>query len=514
MNTKSISHCQGKGSLSHNNREFQPKNADIGRTPDNITFVKEPIAAAYEKLFGEAVERYNAKQKRSDRKIKNGYYEYQFNHKISQNVVTSPDKRKSFYEDVVQIGTMNDTAVGTTDAETAKKCLTEYMKDFQQRNPNFYVFNAVLHMDEATPHLHIDYIPVGHYKRGVDTQNGIAQALKEMGYGEGKDAIAKWRKSECNILQEICIRQGIEISEPKKGRGYSYSVEEYKAYQHQIDSLKAEIDKYRQTVLQAENAEFSHTKMPFGKNIISNKSLDELSEKLKAAAVAEKDIYIREKALSEREKIVSEKEKNIDFLTESAEKLQRIALACKSAAQRKEQRYFDLLNEQENLNELYHKAVFQRDDFERKFFEKVSECSNLKQVNENYKKELSEIKQDIQQKINDLKVLSDTEIEGLKMDKRRLCRYIADLSQAVSVLGHETCENEKFFADLTAEQRSLVLGVVDFCCNIENEYGFPDLAEEIKKSGGMSEKIFKEYKTWCNFFAQNKLQKQINYYER
>lgn len=59
------------------------------------------------------------------------------------------------------------------------------MNGFQARNLNFHVFNAVLHMDEATPHLHIDYIPIRHYKRGVDTQNGIAQALKEMGYGEG-----------------------------------------------------------------------------------------------------------------------------------------------------------------------------------------------------------------------------------------------------------------------------------------------------------------------------------------
>ena len=276
MSAKSRSHCQGKGSLSHNNREFRPKNADINRTPDNITFVKEPIAAAYKKLFGAAVERYNAKQKRSDRKIKNGYYEYQFNHKISQNVVTSADKRKSFYEDVVQIGTMNDTAVGTADAETAKKCLTEYMEDFQRRNPNFYVFNAVLHMDEATPHLHIDYIPVGHYKRGIDTQNGIAQALKEMGYGYGKDAIAKWRKSEYDVLREICVRNGIEISEPKKGRGHSYAPDEYKAYKKEMESLKAVIDMYRQIVLQAENTEFSYTKMPFGQNIVSDENLDKL----------------------------------------------------------------------------------------------------------------------------------------------------------------------------------------------------------------------------------------------
>ncbi|MCM1524162.1 MAG: plasmid recombination protein [Ruminococcus sp.] len=511
---KSISHCQGKGSLSHNNREFHPKNSDIGRTPDNITFVKEPIGAAYEKLFGAAVERYNAKQKRSDRKIKNGYYEYQFNHKISQNVVTSPDKWKSFYEDVVQIGTMKDTAVGTSDAEIAKKCLTEYMEDFQRRNTNFYVFNAVLHMDEATPHLHIDYIPVGHYKRGIDTQNGIAQALKEMGFGEGKNAIAKWRKSEYEVLREICVRRGIEISEPKKGRGHNYLPDEYKIYQRELETIKSVLDMYRQILMQAENTEFPHTKMPFGKNVISDKSLEELSEKTAAVVALEQLYSIKEKELSEREKIVSEKEKNIDFLTESAEKSQRTALACERAAQRNEQKYFNLLSEQENLNELYRKAVFQRNDFERKFFDKVSECSNLKQVNENYKKELSEIKNNSQKKYDELKVFSDVKIDGLKTDKRRLCRYVADVAQAVVVLGHNTCGYENFFGNLTDKQRSLVLGVVDFCKNIVNDNGFPDLAEEMEKRGGMSDKIFKEYEIWREVFKQNNKTEKQKYYER
>ena len=437
---KSISHCQGKGSLSHNNREFHPKNADISRTTDNITFVKEPISAAYEKLFGEAVERYNAKQKRSDRKIKNGYYEYQFNHKISQNVVTSPDKRKSFYEDVVQIGTMNDTAVGTADAEIAKKCLTEYMENFQRRNPNFYVFNAVLHMDEATPHLHIDYIPVGHYKRGIDTQNGIAQALKEMGYGSGKDSIAKWRKSECDVLWEICVRNGIEISEPKKGRGYSYSVDEYKVYKQQLDSIKSEIDNYRQVVMQAENAEFSYTKMPFGQNIVSDKNLDELSEKLKAAAVAEREILLREKDLSGREKIVSEKEKNIDFLTENAEKTNREALSNQRAAQRLEEKYWALYNEQENLNSLYHNAIFQRNDFERKLNKITSECSNLKRDNENYKKKLSEIEK-YKTEIFELQ-------NKLSENTKKYENDISELNLKINELQEENSITEKCYYDL------------------------------------------------------------------
>ncbi len=78
VSEKRISHCQGKGSLTHNNRKFSAKNVDESRTKDNVVFVKQGIEEAYEQLFGAAVERYNAKQKRADRKIKTSYYEHLF----------------------------------------------------------------------------------------------------------------------------------------------------------------------------------------------------------------------------------------------------------------------------------------------------------------------------------------------------------------------------------------------------------------------------------------------------
>ncbi len=243
LSEKRLSHCQGKGSLTHNNRVFNAKNVDDTRTHNNVVFIAQPIETAYEQLFGAAVERYNTRQKRADRKINTSYYEHIFKRKISQSVVTAADKRKSFYEDVVQIGDMKNTGVGTPDAEIAATCLNEYMKDFQDRNPNFYVFNAVMHLDEATPHLHIDYIPVGHYKSGVDARNGIAQALKEMGYGSGKEAISRWREAECRILAEICNKHGIQITAPQKSRG-SLTVEQYKEYaevKEQVEEKKAEV---------------------------------------------------------------------------------------------------------------------------------------------------------------------------------------------------------------------------------------------------------------------------------
>lgn len=236
MKQKRISFGQGKGSLTHNNREFMADNVDPLRTPQNITFVRQPIGEAYDLLFAESTERYNAKKKRNDRKVHGSYYEHLFGVKPCNTVRTAADKRKSFYEDVVQIGKKEDSGYGTEDFQLVAECLKEYMEGFQNRNPNFYVFNAVLHMDEATPHLHIDYIPVGHYKRGQDVQNGIAQALKEMGYGEGKMAIAKWRAAEVEVLNAICLEHGIKPLAPEKARG-TLEVEEYKEQRRQADEL-------------------------------------------------------------------------------------------------------------------------------------------------------------------------------------------------------------------------------------------------------------------------------------
>ena len=242
MSTKSLSMCEGKGSLSHNNREFSAKNIDSSRTPNNVVFVQQALSDAYHQLFDEAVERYNANQKRKDRKIGN-YFEHLFNRLPSKSVITGTNKQKSFYEHLVYIGTRKDTGVGTPDAEITTECLREYMEGFQARNPNFYVFNAVLHLDESTPHLHINYIPVGHFTRGLEVRNAKNKAMEEMGFGNDAKANDRWRRNEWDILKNICNAHGIEISEPKKSRGYSYKVEEYGEHQDKINALNAEIER-------------------------------------------------------------------------------------------------------------------------------------------------------------------------------------------------------------------------------------------------------------------------------
>ena len=348
MTSRTISICQGKGSIGHNNRTFHTKNTDPARTKNNIVFVREHIGTAYEKLFAEAVERYNAKQKRSDRKVKNGYFEYQFGQPVTEIKLTSPDKRKSFYEYLIQLGTMEDTGVGTEAAEKATACLCEYMRGFYERNPNFYVFNAVIHLDEKTPHLHIDYVPVGHYKRGVDTQNGIAQALKEMGYGTGKNAIAKWRQSEYLVFRRICEEQGFIISEPKKSRGVSFAVEEYKEIQHEKERLTEELQPLREMELAADETSVAGKKQFLSDNIsVSPKEFEQLEQQKKAVAVQsvenqyERDnIAVRQTLLDEREADIAVKEADISHTEE------RISRSL-SEAEHKSEKAADILKEAE-----------------------------------------------------------------------------------------------------------------------------------------------------------------------
>jgi hypothetical protein len=253
-----------------------------------------------------------------------------FHREPSKNVLTSANKQKSFYEYLVHIGTMKDTGIGTADTEIAARCLTEYMQGFQERNPNFYVFNAILHMDEATPHLHIDYIPVGHFNSGIKTRNAMAQALKEMGYGDGKNAINRWRLAEWNVLNQICKAHGIEISEPKKSRGFDFTSEEYKAYQDEIHALEDAKDKAESELLDTQDElkkasekkskltkidSIETKKSVFGNKVsLLQEDYDELSKYKKPATISRDVLKKQAKDISEKEQLKVKLRKAMAFI--------------------------------------------------------------------------------------------------------------------------------------------------------------------------------------------------------
>ena len=192
----------GKGSVAHNSRQFKAVNVDPERTSLNRRYCNRNIKKVYEELFGEALEKYNAKQTRSDRKIKN-YYEK----------IRTSKQEKPFTELVMQIGNHEDTNAQSEFGAKAAEILDEYMKGFQERNPHLRVFSAYMHMDESTPHLHIDFVPfTTGSKRGLETRVSLKSALAQQGITGGTKYETEWSvftRREKEQLAEIMERHGI-----------------------------------------------------------------------------------------------------------------------------------------------------------------------------------------------------------------------------------------------------------------------------------------------------------------
>ena len=193
----------GKGSLNHNSRKFHAKNRDPNRTHWNVEYCNEDIKDVYHELFDDALKRYNDKQTRKDRKI-DDYYEK----------IRSGKQEKLFHEVILQIGDKDNMGSETMEGQLAAKILDEYMKGFQERNPTLRVFAAHLHLDEATPHLHIDFIPyVTGSKRGLDTRVSLKQALSSLGFKGGSRSeteLNQWVQSEKQKLAMVMRENEIE----------------------------------------------------------------------------------------------------------------------------------------------------------------------------------------------------------------------------------------------------------------------------------------------------------------
>lgn len=200
---RTISFMTGKGSVNHNSRKFHAKNIDSERSYLNVEYCNEDVKDVYHELFDEALVRYNEKQTRSDRKIDDYYDKICFG-----------KQEKPFHEIILQIGDKDNMGATTENGQLAAKVLDEYMRDFQRRNPTLRVFSAYLHMDEATPHLHIDFVPyTTGSKRGLDTRVSLKQALSDLGFKGGtrsETELNQWVQHEKKQLAEIMLERGIE----------------------------------------------------------------------------------------------------------------------------------------------------------------------------------------------------------------------------------------------------------------------------------------------------------------
>ena len=241
-----ISGMMGTGSMGHNNRKFITENVDPARTEQNITLRRENLKQVYHELFDEALAEYNAKKTKTRDKIPD-YYRH----------IEKSKQERLFHEVIFQIGNKDNCGCETPEGERAAAALKEFAEAFQERNPHLRVFNSVIHMDEATPHIHIDFVPVAtEQKRGLAKRVSLKQALAQQGFtGQSKRQTEwnAWVNSEKLVLEQIAQQHSFEVIHGDGGRPHM-SLPEYKEAARELEAARQEIESARAEVseLQAE----------------------------------------------------------------------------------------------------------------------------------------------------------------------------------------------------------------------------------------------------------------------
>lgn len=469
-----VSMPQGKGSQLHNRREYEkigkpiPDNIDVSKSSENIILVDKDIKQAYQEIFGEALEQYNAKQKRADRKIED----------YCDHIKKSKNGEKLFYEDVVQWGSKEDFQKPET-RERAKEALVQYVKGFEERNPNLKLVGAYIHMDEASPHLHLDYIPVAQgYTRGLETRNSLDKAMKQMGYRPEKEsrknnATKLWKENERSVFGEICRNMGLEVEAERKARG-SLSVDEYKKARDQMigeieqekEAIVAEVEPLRELKTGIDEIDTAGKELPFGVVAIKKKDLEAVKEQAKAYTANRDEIgELRERsaAVSRREQRADQREQQLD---------QR-----ELGIQNMEQQIIERYNRQLRLNQLLEKSERDGKAKDKQIADLQSENISLRGQIRSLTAQVDEIKAELWERINKL------------TDKLRgAYTSLTNIVKAVGMLKYDKEDGYKV-PDLTKKQEKLIDGIAEYGAKWAKEDGFPDMAEDMEKHIGISKGI-------------------------
>ena len=300
----------GDGVVAHNRRTYLAENVDPTRTHLNIEYCYTPIEEAYHQLFDAALAEFNAKQKRKDRCIGN-YYEK----------IRDGKQEKTFYEVIFQVGNKDDMGAAGENAELAKTILDKFYRSFLERNPQLRVYSAHLHMDEATPHLHIDFIPfTTGSKRGLSTRVSLKQALADQGItGEGRSLTERdlWVQKEKEALAEIMLEHGIEW-EQKGEQKEHLSVLEFKREKRkeELAELEQSIERVQQQQVSIQAVEQIEAKpLPLSSKVAVDK------EDFQNLVTAAQKFVVQEKQESKLKKLLKDAKKTIADLKAKVETL-------------------------------------------------------------------------------------------------------------------------------------------------------------------------------------------------
>lgn len=460
-----MSIAKGRGYLNHNDRSIDrvsEKSWDPESSRKNVICRNIPIQDAYNQIFGKALSEYNQRQidvNHPERQIKN-YYDH----------ISRSKQEKPFYEFVVAFGNMNDK--DTEIYPVLQRCLDEYITNFDERNPNFKVFQKIVHLDEkGIDHAHLDFIPVStHNKRGLSVKNSFRGALKEMGY-TGKTAFLDWRQSEEKYMAEILERHGLEF-ERGSGRDEHLNVRQYQAEAREINRLAQQ---------KLKNMELPSIPEP---EIKTNPITKSESVKLSKAEFDK----IKQVIDYQQTQITSLEAQKSDL----SAKLKSVELKLDTARKK------PYMRENETLTQGLKKESDFSEKLTKKYEKLGNECVELRKSCNKLKKEVS----NLHQENNDLKKENSSQFRKIKELERKISDISLDfhykltrayvsiktIVQAVGMLKYDKDEGYGI-ENITDKQERLIDGVSEYGSALAKENEYPELAKQMDKKVGIDESI-------------------------
>ena len=460
-----MSIAKGRGYLNHNDRSIDrvsEKSWDPELSRKNVICRNIPIQDAYNQIFGKALSEYNQRQidvNHPERQIKN-YYDH----------ISRSKQEKPFYEFVVAFGNMNDK--DTEIYPVLQRCLDEYITNFDERNPNFKVFQKIVHLDEkGIDHAHLDFIPVStHNKRGLSVKNSFRGALKEMGY-TGKTAFLDWRQSEEKYMAEILERHGLEF-ERGSGRDEHLNVRQYQAEAREINRLAQQKLKNMELpsipepeikinpITKSESVKLSKTEFDKIKQVIDYQqtqitSLEaqksDLSAKLKNVE-SKLDIARKKPYMRENETLMQNLQDESDFSEELTKNYGKLS-----------NQYVDLFKSYKKLEKENNSLEKENSSLHQ---ENASQFCKIKEL----EMKISNISQDFYKKLTNAYV------------------SIKNIVQAVGMLKYDKDEGYRI-ENITAKQERLIDGVSEYGSALAKQNEYPELAEKMDNKVGIDKSI-------------------------
>lgn len=467
-----MSIAKGRGYLNHNDRSIDrvsEKSWDPESSRKNVICRNIPIQDAYNQIFGKALSEYNQRQidvNHPERQIKN-YYDH----------ISRSKQEKPFYEFVVAFGNMNDK--DTEIYPVLQRCLDEYITNFDERNPNFKVFQKIVHLDEkGIDHAHLDFIPVStHNKRGLSVKNSFRGALKEMGY-TGKTAFLDWRQSEEKYMADILERHGLEF-ERGSGRDEHLNVRQYQAEAREINRLAQQKLKNMElpSIPEPEIKTNPITKSEFVK--LSKAEFDKIKQ-----VIDYQQTQIT--SLEAQKSDLSAKLENVEL---------KLDTARKKPYMRENEALTQDLKKESNLSEELTKkyGALSNECIElRKSCNKLKkEASSLHEKNTGLEKENSKLHLENASQFRKIKEL-EMKISNISQEfySKITNAYVSikNIVQAVGMLKYDK-DGEYRIKNITDKQERLIDGVSEYGSALAKENDYPELAKKMDNTVGINEAI-------------------------